>query len=88
MDVVGFDALKEHLLRWFPLVDKPRTIPIERQNQWEPDHDQLLKEPHVELLRGLPEVETHLIITSGARKTLAYETTTDAAAIRKLADVV
>jgi 4-hydroxy-3-polyprenylbenzoate decarboxylase len=42
----------------------------------------------VEMLRSLPEVETHLIITSGARKTLAYETATDAAAIMKLADVV
>jgi 4-hydroxy-3-polyprenylbenzoate decarboxylase len=41
----------------------------------------------VEMLRSLPEVETHLIITSGARKTLAYETATDAAAIMKLADV-
>jgi 4-hydroxy-3-polyprenylbenzoate decarboxylase len=42
----------------------------------------------VEMLRGMPEVETHLIITSGARKTLAYETATNAAAIMKLADVV
>ena len=42
----------------------------------------------VELLHGMPGVETHLIITAGARKTLAYETTTDAAAIMKLADVV
>ena len=42
----------------------------------------------VEMLRSLPEVETHLIITSGARKTLAYETEADAAAITKLADVV
>jgi 4-hydroxy-3-polyprenylbenzoate decarboxylase len=42
----------------------------------------------VEMLRGLPDVETHLIITSGARKTLAYETATDAASIMKLADVV
>ena len=42
----------------------------------------------VEMLGGLPEVETHLIITSGARKTLAYETAADAAAITKLADVV
>lgn len=50
---IGFDSLKEHTLRWFPLVDKPRTQPIERRNQWEPDHDQLIKEPHVELLRGL-----------------------------------
>ena len=42
----------------------------------------------LEMLRGMPEVETHLIITAGARKTLAYETATDAAAIMKLADVV
>jgi flavin prenyltransferase len=42
----------------------------------------------VEMLRSMPEVETHLIITAGARKTLAYETATDAAAIMKLADVV
>lgn len=42
----------------------------------------------VELLRSLPEVETHLIITAGARKTLAYETDTDAAAVMKLADAV
>jgi 4-hydroxy-3-polyprenylbenzoate decarboxylase len=42
----------------------------------------------VELLRDMPEVETHLIITAGARKTLAYETETDAAAVMKLADVV
>src|SRR5262249_43257408 len=27
--------------------------PIERRNHWEPDHNQLIKEPHVELLRGL-----------------------------------
>jgi hypothetical protein len=53
VDAVSFVALKEHLLRWFPLVDKPRTIPIERQNRWEPDYDHLLREPHVELLRGL-----------------------------------
>jgi flavin prenyltransferase len=42
----------------------------------------------VEMLRTIPEVETHLIITSGARKTLAYETATDPATIMKLADVV
>ena len=42
----------------------------------------------VEMLHRLPEVETHLIVTSGARKTLAYETATDATAVMKLADVV
>ena len=42
----------------------------------------------VEMLRGVPDVETHLIITAGARQTLAYETATDADALKKLADVV
>jgi hypothetical protein len=53
LNAIGFDSLKEHLLRWFPLVDKPRTQPIPHQNQWQPDYDQLIKDPHVELLRGL-----------------------------------
>jgi hypothetical protein len=53
IDAVGFDSLKEHLLRWFPLVDKPRTQSIPRQHEWEPHHDLLIEEPHVELLRGL-----------------------------------
>jgi hypothetical protein len=49
---VGFDSLKDHTLRWFPLVDEPRTKPG-RHNAWERAHDQLLIDPHVELLRGL-----------------------------------
>jgi hypothetical protein len=49
LDAVGFDALKEHALRWFPLVDRPRTQPIEGR----PGYDQLIKPAHVELLRGL-----------------------------------
>jgi hypothetical protein len=50
---VGFDALKQRLLEWFPLVDKPRTAPLERRNAWEPDYEHLIIQPHVELLRGL-----------------------------------
>jgi hypothetical protein len=58
LDAVGFDALKEHVLLWFPLVDRPRTLPSERQHPLEPDsnlvlRDQLLTDAHVELLRGL-----------------------------------
>jgi hypothetical protein len=58
IDAVSFDALKEHLLRWFALVDKPRTLPLERLHPREPDsylhmREQGLLEPHVEILRGL-----------------------------------
>jgi hypothetical protein len=55
VDGVGFGALKEHLLRWFPLVDKPRTVPRIPSSDvyYEPDYTNLLIPPHVELLRGL-----------------------------------
>lgn len=42
----------------------------------------------IEVLREVPGVETHLIVTSGARKTLAYETPVDPAAMTEMADVV
>lgn len=42
----------------------------------------------VELLRDVPDVETHLIVTSGARKTLAYETPIDPSDMADMADVV
>ncbi|MQA04928.1 MAG: UbiX family flavin prenyltransferase [Streptosporangiales bacterium] len=42
----------------------------------------------VELLRDMPDVETHLIITAGARKTLAYETVLDPDELTEMADVV
>ncbi|MBX3419782.1 MAG: DUF4132 domain-containing protein [Pirellulaceae bacterium] len=53
IDAVSFDSLKETLLRWFPLVDKPRTHTQKRRNEWEPDFNNLIIDPHVELLRGL-----------------------------------
>src|SRR5579875_1343779 len=42
----------------------------------------------VEMLYRMPDVETHLIITSGARKTLAYETCVDPGELAGMADVV
>ncbi len=58
IDAIGFQSFKDRVLRWFPLVDKPRTIPSQRECSWEPDffldlRDQLIIAPHVELLRGL-----------------------------------
>jgi hypothetical protein len=50
---VGFDCLKQHLLRWFPLVDKPRTKYRERQHALDPHFDNLIVSYHVDLLRGL-----------------------------------
>lgn len=42
----------------------------------------------LEMLSELPEVETHLVLTSGARVTLGYETSRTAAELTALADVV
>jgi hypothetical protein len=53
LDAVGFGVLKEHVLRWFPLVDRPRTVPFERRSYWDPDYEHVLLQPHIELLRGL-----------------------------------
>src|SRR5262249_18816209 len=53
ISVIGFDSLKEHVLRWFPLVDKPRTQPYVRRHNLEPAYDNLIIPSHVEMLRGL-----------------------------------
>lgn len=42
----------------------------------------------LQLLHGVPDVETHAIVTTGARKTLAYETDVDPVQLTELADVV
>lgn len=66
IEVVGFGSFKEHALRWFPLVDKPRTETLESSTRWnEEDFDwiqyvgsihgfeHLIIPSHVEMLRGL-----------------------------------
>jgi 4-hydroxy-3-polyprenylbenzoate decarboxylase len=42
----------------------------------------------LEMLRGVDDVETHLILSAGARATLGLETDVDQAAVTSLADVV
>ena len=53
IDAIGFDSFKDHVRRWFPLVDRPRTQPRERRRYWEPDYENLIIPSHVEMLRGL-----------------------------------
>lgn len=50
---VGRANFQSAILRWFPLVDKPRTQTRARRNEWDPQFDQLIIPQHVELLRGL-----------------------------------
>ncbi|RZT86952.1 4-hydroxy-3-polyprenylbenzoate decarboxylase [Pseudonocardia sediminis] len=42
----------------------------------------------LELLREVPDVETHLVLTKAARATIGYETDRSVADVRALADVV
>jgi 4-hydroxy-3-polyprenylbenzoate decarboxylase len=42
----------------------------------------------LELLREIPDVETHLVMTKAARATIGYETDRSVAEVRALADVV
>src|SRR5690348_6998577 len=41
----------------------------------------------LEMLREIPGVESHLIVTSGGRQTLSYETSLSYAGVAELADV-
>jgi hypothetical protein len=51
---IGFEQFKKTVLTWFPLVNSPRTQPLEhRSPQYTPDPNQLILEPHANLLKGL-----------------------------------
>ncbi len=50
---IGFDRFKKRLLVWFPLVDKPRTLPQAPVRHYYSDYTDLIVPGHVEVLRGL-----------------------------------
>ena len=50
---IGRPAFEEAVLRWFPLVDKPRTQPIERWSEWQPDTNLLTQDKNADILKGL-----------------------------------
>ena len=58
VDAVGRKAVCEHLTRWFPLVDRPRTQPIGLSNRHEHSSDarypdDLITDGHMDVLKGL-----------------------------------
>jgi len=53
MNQVGFDQFRETVLKWFPLVDKPRTVEIRFWNQYEPDPNNLIDAANADVLKGL-----------------------------------
>lgn len=51
---VGESAFRRGVTSWLLLVDKPRTQPIDDWNrEWQPDPNQLIIEPHADILKGL-----------------------------------
>lgn len=53
VEKIGTDAFKASLMRWFPLVDKPRTAHIDRWSEYVPDPNHLIIPLHADILRGL-----------------------------------
>lgn len=49
---LGVDRFRSAVLTWFPLVDKPRTEPIQSWNQWLPDPNPLLNDRNADILKG------------------------------------
>ena len=45
--------LREAVLRWFPLVDRPRTRPVERWTEWQPDPNLLIQDKNADILKAL-----------------------------------
>lgn len=53
IDAVSVERFTEHVVRWFPLVDKPRTEPVKPSGPYDPDPNQLIIDRHAEILKGL-----------------------------------
>ncbi|MEM8604253.1 MAG: DUF4132 domain-containing protein, partial [Cyanobacteria bacterium P01_H01_bin.121] len=53
LDQIGIPSFQQLLLQWFPLIDKPRTQPIEAWSEWMPDPNQMLNDRNADILKGL-----------------------------------
>jgi hypothetical protein len=50
---IGRPAFENAVLRWFPLVERPRTNPVERWSEWQPDPNLLIQEKNADILKAL-----------------------------------
>ena len=53
LDQIGFPEFKRAVLKWFPLVDKPRTQRIEHWGEYEPDPNNLIEPTNADILKGM-----------------------------------
>ena len=53
LEGIGRPAFEGAVLRWFPLVDRPRTRPIEEWPGWQPDPNLLVQDKNADILKAL-----------------------------------
>ena len=53
IEKIGRPVFEGSVLRWFPLVERPRTRPVERGSQWQPDPNLLLQDENADILKAL-----------------------------------
>jgi hypothetical protein len=53
LEKIGRPAFEKAVVRWFSLVEKPRTMPVERGSQWQPDPNLLLQDENADILKAL-----------------------------------
>ena len=53
LEKIGRPAFERSVLRWFSLVEGPRTRPVERGSQWQPDPNLLLQDENADILKAL-----------------------------------
>ena len=54
LEKVGRRSFESAIMRWFPLVERPRTTPVdERRIQWLPDPNLLIVDKNADILKGL-----------------------------------
>jgi len=53
LEKIGWQVFKDAVVRWFPLVERPRTRPVERRTDWQPDPNLLILDKNADILKGL-----------------------------------
>ena len=53
VEKIGPAKFKQTVLKWFALIDRPRTRRVESWSQWQPDPNQMIESVNADILRAL-----------------------------------
>jgi hypothetical protein len=53
LEKIGRPTFERAVVRWYALVERPRTRPVERGSQWQPDPNLLLQDENADILKAL-----------------------------------